>query len=94
MRFALRPPLLKKLSPVAWQHIHFHGHFVFSKVNLIDIDEIIQKLILGANPENIEKWEEIEQSKISEVRCAVAKLHLRWRKARRNLLAGAGYKLP
>ncbi len=61
--------LLKKLSPVAWQHIHFHGHFIFSKVNLIDLDEIIQQLILGANPENIEKWKEIEQSKISEV-CA------------------------
>lgn len=59
--------LLKKISPVAWRHIHFHGHFVFSIANAIDIDEIIQKLILEADPENIEKWAEIEQSKISEV---------------------------
>jgi hypothetical protein len=38
-------------------------------VNTINIDEIIQKLIIDAHPENIEKWMEIEQSKISEV-CA------------------------
>jgi hypothetical protein len=22
-------PLLKKISPVAWQNIHFHGHYTF-----------------------------------------------------------------
>ena len=61
--------LLRILSPVAWRHIHFHGHFVFSNVNTINIDEIIQKLIIDDNPENIEKWMAVEQSKISEV-CA------------------------
>ncbi len=61
--------LLKKLSPVAWRHIHFHGHFLFSTVNVIDIEDMIQKLILEANSENIEKWTEIEPSKINAV-CA------------------------
>ena len=60
---------LKKISPVAWRHIHFQGHFVFSNINVIDLDQIIQNLILNAKPENIENWVEIEQSKISEV-CA------------------------
>jgi hypothetical protein len=23
--------LLKSISPVAWQHIHFQGHFIFSE---------------------------------------------------------------
>ncbi|WP_161597645.1 Tn3 family transposase [Fluviispira multicolorata] len=40
--------LLRKISPVAWQHIHFQGHFIFSKENLIDLDEIIKQLTLGA----------------------------------------------
>lgn len=61
--------LLKKISPVAWRHINFHGHFVFSNVNAIDLDQIIQELLLNATPGNVEKWIEIEQSKISEV-CA------------------------
>ncbi len=58
---------LKKISPVAWRHIHFQGHFVFSNINIIDLDQIIQNLILNAKPENIEDWTEIEQSKISTV---------------------------
>jgi TnpA family transposase len=39
--------LLRRISPVAWQHIHFQGHFTFSKENLIDLDEIIKQLTLG-----------------------------------------------
>jgi TnpA family transposase len=61
--------LLQKISPVAWQHIHFQGHFIFSNANNIDLEEIIRQLLLDAKPENIEGWVEIAQSKISEV-CA------------------------
>ncbi|MBY0378975.1 MAG: Tn3 family transposase [Burkholderiales bacterium] len=39
--------LLKKISPIAWQHIHFQGHFKFSEEHIIDLDEIIAKLTLG-----------------------------------------------
>ena len=39
--------LLRRISPVAWQHIHFQGHFTFSKENVIDLDEIIQQLTIG-----------------------------------------------
>jgi TnpA family transposase len=60
---------LKKISPVAWRHIHFQGHFVFSNINAIDLDKIIQNLILNAKPANIENWTEIEPSKINAV-CA------------------------
>lgn len=38
--------LLKKISPVAWQHIHFQGHFIFSGDKLIDLDVIINKVFL------------------------------------------------
>lgn len=38
--------MLKGISPVAWQHIHFQGHFIFSGNNTIDIDEIINKVFL------------------------------------------------
>lgn len=38
--------LLKKISPVAWRHIHFQGHFIFSDEHKIDLDEIIRLLIL------------------------------------------------
>lgn len=60
---------LKKISPVAWRHIHFQGHFVFSNVNAIDLDKIIQNLLLNAKPANIENWTEINPSKINAV-CA------------------------
>jgi hypothetical protein len=31
--------LLKKISPVAWQHMHFHGHHIFcSSRHPIDLD--------------------------------------------------------
>ena len=38
--------LLRKISPVAWGHIHFHGHLVFTNEKVIDLDEIIKTLIL------------------------------------------------
>ncbi|CEG55961.1 conserved protein of unknown function [Legionella fallonii LLAP-10] len=36
--------MLKKVSPVAWQHIHFQGHFIFSGDKIIDLDAIINKI--------------------------------------------------
>jgi len=35
----------KKMSPVAWQHLHFTGHFTFynNQYN-IDIDKIIENI--------------------------------------------------
>lgn len=39
---------LRKISPIAWQHIHFQGHFKFSEENVIDLDEIINQLKLVA----------------------------------------------
>lgn len=38
--------ILKKISPVAWGHIHFQGHFRFSDEILINIDSIIDKLTI------------------------------------------------
>jgi hypothetical protein len=29
--------ILKKISPVAWQHIHFLGHYAFRNENPIDL---------------------------------------------------------
>jgi len=38
---------LKQISPVAWQHIHFSGHYTFrNKQNPIDIDAILASPIL------------------------------------------------
>jgi len=31
---------------VAWQHIHFQGHFIFSGDKIIDLDTIINKIFL------------------------------------------------
>ncbi len=39
--------MLKKISPVAWQHIHFQGHFIFSNHKVIDLDAIIDKILLS-----------------------------------------------
>jgi TnpA family transposase len=39
--------LLKKISPVAWQHIHFQGHLIFSEQERINLDEITHQLHLG-----------------------------------------------
>jgi hypothetical protein len=34
--------LLKKISPVAWQHIHFHGHYTFcGSRHPIDLDAMV-----------------------------------------------------
>jgi len=38
--------MLKKISPVAWQHIHFQGYFIFSNHKIIDLDVIIEKILL------------------------------------------------
>ena len=37
---------LRKISPVAWQHIHFQEHLVFSNNKIINIDDIIKRLVL------------------------------------------------
>jgi len=38
---------LKQISPVAWQHIHFSGHYTFrNKQNPIDIDAILASFVL------------------------------------------------
>lgn len=39
--------VLKKISPVAWQHINFHGHLNFTKNKTLDLDEIIKLIQLG-----------------------------------------------
>lgn len=33
--------LLKKISPVAWQHIHFLGHYLFWDNQPIDLETIL-----------------------------------------------------
>ena len=38
--------MLKKISPVAWRHIHFQGHFIFTDDKIINLDEIIGKVLL------------------------------------------------
>lgn len=46
--------LLKKISPVAWQHINFHGHFIFSNdASIVDIDAMISKLILESRGDTV-----------------------------------------
>lgn len=42
---------LKKISPVAWQHIHFLGHLTFSEERTIDLDEVIKNLDLNSSPQ-------------------------------------------
>lgn len=38
---------LKRISPVAWQHIHLLGHYIFDSKNaLIDLEEMVSKIIL------------------------------------------------
>jgi TnpA family transposase len=40
--------LLRKISPVAWQHIHFLGHYLFRNDRQpIDLEAILGKNILG-----------------------------------------------
>jgi TnpA family transposase len=38
--------MLKRMSPVAWDHIHFQGHFKFSDEMSIDLDAMIEKMDL------------------------------------------------
>ena len=44
---------LKKISPVAWQHIHFQGHFIFAGDKIIDLDAIINNVFLGDSKKSI-----------------------------------------
>ena len=45
---------LKKISPVAWRHIHFQGHFIFSNnAKLIDLDMIVKNLVLQSKKDKI-----------------------------------------
>jgi TnpA family transposase len=44
---------LKKISPVAWQHIHFQGHFIFSGDKIIDLDSIINNVFLGDSKRSV-----------------------------------------
>ena len=39
--------ILKKISPVAWRHIHFQGHFVFlNNAKIIDLEAMVSKVVL------------------------------------------------
>jgi len=39
--------LLKKISPVAWQHIHMLGHYIFcTNKNRLDLDAIVANIVL------------------------------------------------
>ena len=38
--------ILKKISPVAWQHINFQGHLNFTNRKHLDLDEMIKGLLL------------------------------------------------
>ena len=47
---------LKKISPVAWRHIHFQGHFIFSNnAKLIDLDMVVRNLILQSKKDKTTK---------------------------------------
>ena len=39
--------LIKKISPVAWQYLHFSGHYIFNVRNIIDIEKIVADLIFS-----------------------------------------------
>ena len=44
---------LEQISPVAWQHINFHGRYEFTKsIQPIDMEAIVQELVTrsGSNP--------------------------------------------
>lgn len=38
--------ILKKISPIAWQHIHFQGRLVFSESAIINLDDIVKHIEL------------------------------------------------
>lgn len=39
--------MLKKISPIAWQHIHFQGRLVFSDSAIINLDDIVKSIELA-----------------------------------------------
>ena len=41
--------ILKKISPIAWQHIHFQGRLVFSESAIINLDDIVKNIELAIN---------------------------------------------
>ena len=41
--------ILKKISPIAWQHIHFQGRLVFSESMIINLDDIVKDIDLAAS---------------------------------------------
>jgi len=41
--------ILKKISPIAWQHIHFQGRLVFSESAIINLDDIVKNIELAVN---------------------------------------------
>lgn len=46
--------MLKKISPVAWRHIHFRGHFIFSNnAKIIDLDSIVRNLVVQRKKDKI-----------------------------------------
>lgn len=38
--------LLRRISPVAWQHIHFLGHYAFRDHNPIDLEAMLANIKL------------------------------------------------
>ena len=39
--------IIQKISPVAWQHIHFLGHYTFrDNTNLIDLEAMLANVTL------------------------------------------------
>ena len=51
--YAVSAALLEQISPVAWQHINFHGRYEFTKsIQPIDMEAIVQELVTrsGSNP--------------------------------------------
>ncbi|MBP9742911.1 MAG: Tn3 family transposase [Burkholderiales bacterium] len=41
--------ILKKISPIAWQHIHFQGRLIFSESAIINLDDIVKNIELAAS---------------------------------------------
>ena len=41
--------ILKKISPIAWQHIHFQGRLVFSESGIINLDHIVKSIELAVS---------------------------------------------
>lgn len=41
--------ILKKISPISWQHIHFQGRLVFAENPIINLDEIVRSINLAVS---------------------------------------------